>query len=195
MKNILAILSFAMVVVSMVPYIVDVLKKRVVPERISWLLWAALGATYFVSALTTGGGILFTFGELLCPTIIFFLSIKYGVGGKSWFDRICLIVAAVAFALLIVVDNPIFGLVLALFVDCIGMVLTVRKLAKDRSSEPRAPWGLAVIAAILSIVALESYTVENLLFPLYIVVSCSLLFFMSKPDKTGKAKLRELEKL
>jgi hypothetical protein len=80
-KDLAAIASFIIMLAAMIPYIVGVVKRRVVPERISWLLWMVLSATYFASAIMTGGGVLFTFGALLAPTIIFVLSIKYGVGG------------------------------------------------------------------------------------------------------------------
>jgi hypothetical protein len=108
------------------------------------------------------------------------------------FDRICLGIAAVAFILLLVVDNVFFGLVLALTVDCIGLILTIRKLLKDRSSETKLPWGLNIVAAILAISALEVYSLENLLFPLYIAIAASAIFLLSKPAKT-KSELAKAE--
>ena len=181
-----------------IPYVVDVVKGRVKPERISWLLWAALGATFFVGALQNDGAVLYTLGNLLIPVIIFVLSLKYGVGGKSWFDKICLVIAAVAFVLMFVVDNALYGLVLALIVDAIGSILTIRKLLKDRTSEPKLIWGVFAIAGILSIIALENYSIVNLLFPVYVVIVDSIVFLIAKPRKdakVSKSELSEIEKL
>jgi len=165
------IASLAVVLSASVPYIIEIVKKRVQPERISWLLWSALAVTYFVGALKSEGAILMMVGELVAPLIIFVLSLKYGVGGKSLFDRVCLGIAAVSFILLLIVDSPLWGLVLALSVDLIGMILTVRKLLKDRASEPRLTWALFCIASTFGIFSLEKYTIETLIVPVYLVVA------------------------
>lgn len=194
-KNTFAILSLIVSLAASVPYIIDTVKKKIQPERISWLLWSALSVTYFTSALMTDGAVLLMIGELIGPVIVFFLSLKYGVGGKSLFDRICLAVAVVAFILLLIIDQPIWGLFLALFVDLIGSILTIRKLLKDRSSESRLSWGLFVVAPALAIVALENYSIESLAFPVYAVVACSIIFFIIKPKKVSQKELKEIEKL
>ena len=133
--------------------------------------------------------------EFIGPAVVFAFSLKYGVGGKSLFDRVCLAMAVVAFALLLAAESPVFGLILALFVDSIGSLLTLRKLLKDRSSEPKLPWGLGAVAAILSVFALETFSIENLLFPIYVTIVSIAVFVLAKPSKPTKAKLRELNKL
>jgi hypothetical protein len=107
-----------------------------------------------------------------------------------------LAIAAVAFSLLFVLDGELVGLVLALLVDGIGLMLTFRKLFKDRSSEPRLPWGLSAVAAALAIVALESFTLENLLFPIYTVVFNGAIFFIAKSNVKGAETARvKIEKM
>lgn len=198
MKNAIAIVAFAIGVLANIPYMIDIVKGRAKPERISWLLWTALGATYFIGALQGDGAILFTLMNLLMPAATFILSLKYGVGGRSWFGRICLIAAVIAFILMLVIDKPIFGLVLALLIDAIGSMLTIRKLLKDRTSETKLVWGASVISSVLSVIALENYSVENLLFPMFVILADGTTFLLvksGKQAKASKAELKEIEKL
>ena len=67
---------------------------------------------------------------------------KFGVGGKSKFDLISLAVALIAFVLLFIVEGVLIGLLLALIVDGIGAMLTIRKLLIDPSSESKWFWGI-----------------------------------------------------
>jgi hypothetical protein len=83
MKELLAIASLVASLAANIPYVKETLQGKVKPERISWLLWTMLGATYFFSAVFGKGAVLFTVAELFGPALILILSIKYGVGGRA----------------------------------------------------------------------------------------------------------------
>ena len=176
-----------------VPYIIEIVKGQVKPERISWFLWTLLGLTYYFSALFAEGATLFTFGELIGPVIILVLSLKFGVGGRSRFDLISLAVALIAFALLFIVEGVLLGLLLALIVDGIGAMLTIRKLLIDPSSESKWFWGIGAVSGTLAIISLENYNVETLLFPVYVVILSTFVFIKAKSAKSQNAdKLKKL---
>jgi hypothetical protein len=129
---------------------------------------------------------------MIGTVIVLVLAIKFGVGGKSLFDRVCLAIAIVAFVLLIFVDDKLVGLSLAIAIDGVGTVLTLRKLLKDRSSETRLPWSLYLIGALLAIVALETYSVENLLFPIYLAITSAVyVILIKKSDEKIQNKVIE----
>ena len=148
MKEFFAVAALVVSIGANIPYIIDILKGKAKPERISWLLWTLLGLTYYFSAVFADGAKLFTFGELIGPVIIFVLALKYGVGGKSKFDLVSLAIALIAFALLFIVEGVLAGLVLALIIDGIGATLTIRKLLLDPTSESRSFWLLGAVASI-----------------------------------------------
>ena len=193
MKELFGIAALALSLGANIPYIIEIVKGQVKPERISWLLWTLLGLTYYFSALFAEGATLFTFGELIGPVIIFILALKFGVGGKSKFDLISLAVALIAFVLLFIVEGVLIGLLLALIVDGVGAMLTIRKLLIDPSSESKWFWGIGALSGVLAIVSLDNYNVETLLFPAYVVILSSFIFMKSKPSKRGHP--HELEKL
>lgn len=184
MKEIFGITALALSLGANIPYIIEIIKGQVKPERISWFLWTLLGLTYYFSALFAEGATLFTFGELIGPVIILILALKFGVGGRSRFDLISLAVALVAFALLFIVEGVLFGLLLALIVDGIGAMLTIRKLLIDPSSESKWFWGIGAISGLFAIASLDTYNVETLLFPVYVVMLSSFIFIKAKTAKT-----------
>lgn len=184
MKEIFAVSALVVSVAANVPYIIDILKGRVKPERISWLLWTLLGLTYYFSAVFADGAKLFSFGELIGPVIIFALALKFGVGGRGKFDLSALLLALVAFILLFVFDGVLTGLLLALFIDGIGATLTIRKLLIDPTSESKTFWALGAVASMLALASLNVFSLETTLFPIYVLIFSSLVFFKSAPTKT-----------
>ncbi len=184
MKEFLAISALVVSVAANIPYIVDIVKGRAKPERISWLLWTLLGLTYYFSAVFADGAKLFTLGELIGPGIIFILTLKFGVGGRSKFDLISLSVALVAFSMLFVFDGVLIGLILALIVDGIGAMLTMRKLLIDPTSESRSFWALGAIASVLALASLNYYNLETMLFPIYVLIFSLLVIVKTDPAST-----------
>lgn len=152
-----------------------------------------LGLTYYFSAVFSDGAAWFALGELIGPGMIFVLALKFGVGGKSILDRYSLTVAIIALSLVFVFNDVLIGLLLALTVDAIGAMLTLRKLLIDPTSESRSFWGLGVISAGLALLSLKTYNVQTMLFPCYVLLFSSLVLIISKPAKNTHPK--ELENL
>jgi hypothetical protein len=180
LREIIAYSSLIIGISTPIPYVIGTLRGRVKPQRITWLLFMLLNVNFLISAVMTGGNVLFTIGQFVGPLVIFALAIRYGVGGKTRLDIVSLALALVAFALLFVVDDAIIGLMLTLFIDLIGAMLTIKKLVKDRTSESKLTWGLSALAGLLGLVSLANYSVENLVFPLYIFLFATFMFVMAK---------------
>lgn len=192
MKDIFAIASLAVSLGANVPYIIETVQGKIKPERISWFLWTILGGVYFFSAILDTGATLYTLGEVLAPVVVFAVALKYGVGGKSRFDLISLTVASIAFVLLFVLDGVLASLLLALFIDSIGVVLTIRKVRRDHTSESRIFWGLGVVSSTLALLSLESYVLVAYLFPTYVLVVSAYIWHEARPGKPHPERIEEL---
>lgn len=193
MQDVFAIVSLTLGITSGIPYVVDTLKGKVKPERISWLLWTLLGATYLVTSILEDGAVLFQLGQLILPAVILVLSIKYGVGGKSRLDRYSLAVALLAFILLLVTGDALLSLALALTVDAIGAALTIRKVIIDPASESRVFWVMNFFAALFAMLSLDTFTIETVAFPIYLLVLTAFLAFKSDPNH--EKNLKKISKL
>jgi hypothetical protein len=193
LPEIAGIIALALSIAANIPYIVETIQGKVKPERISWFIWTLLGIIYFWTAILEQGAVMFTAGELLGPVVAFLLALKYGVGGKSRFDTIMLILALMAIGWLLFTENALVGLILALIADGIASVLTIRKLHIDPSSESRWAWGLFAVSAIFALTSLTNWTLETVLFPAYVLVVSAYITIKAHPSKNHRDA--ELDKL
>jgi len=192
MKEVAAYMSLFLSVAANIPYVYESIAGKVKPERVSWLLFTLLGFTYYFSALEDDGAKFFTAGELIGPVMIFITSLKYGVGGKSKFDRYALVFALCALGLLFVVDGTLPSLIIALAVDATAITLTIRKLIADPASESRLVWGMWFVSSLLGILSIRDYSLESLLFPVYVVFVSSTIFILANPSK--EKNVQKIEK-
>lgn len=193
MQKTAGFIALALSIAANVPYIIECLQGKVKPERISWFIWTLLGIVYFWTAVLEDGAVLFTTGELIGPVVAFLLSLKYGVGGKSRFDIIMLVLALIAIGWLIVVEGALVSLALALIADSIALVLTIRKLHVDPASESRWAWGIFMLSGIFAVISLSTFNLITLAFPLYVIAGSSYIAWRAHPSK--KHNKAELERL
>ena len=80
MKETLAIIGAVIAVVGNVPYLLDVIKKRVEPHPYTWLVWTIVSGVTFFGQVAKGAGIgaLPTAAAEIFTVIIFLFSLQYG---------------------------------------------------------------------------------------------------------------------
>jgi len=183
-QEILSIISAIVSIASSVPYAVAIIRRKARPQRITWLIIALLNITFLISTIMTGGNVIYIIGNFIGAFLVFLLSIKFGIGGKSRFDIVSFVIALVALGLLIAVDNKLAGLLLAVAVNVIALGLTVKKTIAKRDSEPRLVWILIATSSFLGLISLTHWSLENVLVPVCILSFSSILSWIS----TGKIK-------
>ena len=171
-------LSGIAIALSFVPYIRDIFLDKTRPERISWLIWAILGLISFFSQFAKGASYSLTmtgvqfFGDLT----IFILAIKYGLGGFLKRDRLALVGAGASLFLWYITNEPAFALFLVIFIDAIGVVLTVIKAYENPETETISSWEFTFVGGVLGCIAVGNFNLVLLAFPLYIsLASISIL--------------------
>src|SRR3990167_5114886 len=130
--------------VAFVPYIIAILRGETKPNRATWWIWTVvgfmLGASYFSSG--ANHTIWVPVSYIIGPIIIATLSIKYGVGGWTRFDRYCLLGAVVSMVFWWMFNSPFIVLLINLFIDFMGALPTIRKAYYEPESEDRTAWVL-----------------------------------------------------
>jgi hypothetical protein len=153
-----------------VPYIITTLQGKTKPNRATWGIWLILGVV--LSASYYSSGAVNTIWLPVCgaigQAIIVTLSIKYGEGGFSRFDRLCLL--GVAFSLLLwwQFSSPIIALVCNILIDFLGALPTIKKSYHEPETENTLTWILYLVASTLNLFALEHWSFALCAFPLYI---------------------------
>ncbi len=172
----LAILGFVggmLALYSTVPYIIDILKKKIKPQRTTFFIWFILGSIAFFSQLLKGASSsLWLPGvETLGSLIVFIISIKYGVGGLTKKDFIALSIAAFSLLMWYFTKEAAIAVYLVILVDASGLFLTLHKTYLDPSSEKPTAWLIAAIGGLLTMLSIGSWNIILLSYPFYILLA------------------------
>lgn len=106
-----------------------------------------------------------TFAVAAVCIIIFFLCLKYGEKSITRSDIVFLALALCSLILWLVVDQPVWSVVLIVLTDVLGFAPTVRKSWNYPHSETLFTWEVCVFRHGLSIFALERLNLLTLLYP------------------------------
>ncbi len=163
-------LSGIFIAISFIPYIRDIFRGKTKPERGSWLIWTVLGSIAFFSQLAKGASysLILAGIQALGDALVFFLGIKYGIGGLVKRDKIALVAAGIGLVLWYLTSEAAIALFLVIVIDGIGGVLTILKSYKYPETETLSTWVLTCIAGFLAIISVGSFNPILLAFPIYI---------------------------
>jgi hypothetical protein len=156
-------------VVGMVPYVMSVIEKKTILNHSSWIIWSTIGIINFVAYASAGEKetLWFVGISALNPTILFFMSLKYGV--KKWLatDTYCLLLAAAAIIIWKVTGNPVLALAAGLVADSLGIVPVVCKVIKEPFTENLTGWSIGLLASFCNLIAVKEWTWANSLYTIY----------------------------
>jgi hypothetical protein len=174
----LGLMAVIVNLIGYVPYIKGILKGTVKPQRITWGIWTILTSITFVNQISNGGGYsTFFFGSTaLLVMIVFLLSIRRGMGGRSTFDLIVLATSIALFLLWATTKDTRLTTIIAVTIDCIATLPTLYKTYMKPETEVYLQWMLAAVAGLFSMFAVGGSSDYILyIYPLYIVLMNSLI--------------------
>lgn len=174
----LGLISVIINLIGYVPYIKGIFEGTVKPQRITWGIWVVLTSITFINQVINGGGYsAYFFGSTtLLVTIVFLLSIKRGMGGRSKFDLLVLLASIALFALWAVTRDTRTTTIIAVSIDCIAALPTLYKAYVKPETEVYLQWMLAAVAGLFSMLAVGTSTDYILyIYPLYIILMNGLI--------------------
>lgn len=101
---------------------------------------------------------------------IFILSIKWGMGGWSRVDIICLCIALAGIIAWQSTNDPLLGLYFSIIADFVGMIPALVKTYALPHTENVWFFALDTVAGILTLVAVTAFTAQQISYPIYIVL-------------------------
>lgn len=160
-----------------VPYIRDILRGRVKPQRVTWGIWTVLTSIAAYNQVVNGGGwsSLFFISTTLLVVITFVLSLKYGVGGASRLDMISLFLSGGLLLYWVISRETRYSTLLAVVIDGIGATPTIVKTRRSPGTETYPQWVLAAIGGLLTVFAVETGDWVLVVYPVYIFVFNSII--------------------
>jgi hypothetical protein len=180
------------ILLSFAPYIRDIFSGKTKPERISWLIWAILGTISFFSQLAKGASfsLIMTAAQTVGDLFIFILAIKWGFGGFLKRDVSALVGAALGLFLWYLTKEAAVALIIAIFIDATGAVLTVIKSYERPTTETVSSWVLTFIGGLLACIAVGGFNLILLALPLYICLASAAILIAIKLGVKRKELVR-----
>lgn len=163
-------------------YLMDTLKGKTQPNRVTWLLWAVVPAITFVAQIEQGVGLptLLTFMIALMPLFIFIAS--FFNSKAEWklgtFDYICGGLAILALVLWQMTRVGNIAIALSILADFFAAIPTIVKSYKYPESENYKEYLTSMTYAIVTLLALKNWGFEYYAFATYIALLNILIVYL-----------------
>lgn len=179
-KYVLGLIAQLIIVSAIIPYIISIFRGTVKPNRISWFIWSVVGFAFWLVMPSTADEItkMLTVIFMVNPTIVFMLTLFKGESKKpdrlEWFSLFIGIMAI--FIWYLYKDNAgLTPLIIAIIADLCALLPTLRFVYKAPKEETPLAWILFSVGFLISLFAIETYNLENLALPVYMVLGSSLV--------------------
>ena len=170
-------------------YLIDTLKGKVKPNRVSFLLWSLAPLIAFFAEIKQGVGIqaLMTFVVGFLPLTIFIASFvnKKAEWKLTGFDLMCGALSIVGLVFWYITKSGDIAIIFSILADGLAAIPTVVKSFNFPETESAWPYFASTISAILTLLTIKVWNVANVGFPLYIVL-ITLVIFSLVQFKLGK---------
>ncbi|MBU6475592.1 MAG: hypothetical protein KGL10_04565 [Alphaproteobacteria bacterium] len=171
-KEIIGGLAVAFGLVSGALYLWQIFKRAVRPHAFSWIIWGMLAVISFAAQWVEKAGPgswAMGFSALLC-FVIAAASIFYGEKNVTRGDWIAFITALLAIPVWRMTHDPLWAVVIASCIDAVAFYPTFRKSWHRPHEEGLAAFSIYALQMMLSIAAMEKYTLTVVLYPATILV-------------------------
>lgn len=181
MQSALLALSTILVVIGPITYMISIVRGTSKPHRMTRFILFFVLTLNFLSILSAHGNIgaeLFAGIVFLQAAALFLISLRYGVGGASLFDYICLGIAIVGILVWKFTGNPVVGIWFSILADFVAYLPAFVKTWNQPSTE--SPWYYILRYYILSgfaaLASLLAYSLDvSSIFQFYIILSCLVM--------------------
>lgn len=189
-KEVIAIIAAVLAIIGNVPYLIDVVKKRVQPHPYTWLVWTIVSCVTFFGALAKGAGIgaLPTGAAEIFTILIFLFSLHYGFKNIKKRDTYFLIIALLGLIPWAITKDPTISVVIVVSIDFIAFMPTLWKTWTKPSSETPLLYSMNVTRHILTLFSLRSYNVATTLHSIVMIVMNTIMtsiILLRRGKKTG----------
>lgn len=188
MKETFAIVASILAIIGNIPYLRDILKKKVHPHPYTWLVWSIVSCIIFFGQVSKGAGIgaMPTAASEIFTILIFLFSIKYGFKKINKIDNIFLILALIGIIPWLITKDPTISVIIAVSIDLIAFTPTIRKTWLYPKTETPLLYFTNIIRHILMLLALKSYNIATTLHSIAMITTNSIMTILTNRKVENK---------
>jgi hypothetical protein len=177
-KEILSAIAILLTFLAFLPYIHSIMIGATRPHVFSWIIWGITTSIVFFAQLNAKGGVgawpIGISGVVTLSIAVLAYTKRSEISIKR-IDWIFFFLALSSLPLWALSSNPLWAILILTIVDLLGFCPTIIKVLKNPNSESIVFYGLFLVRNIIVILALESYSVTTIMFPLVISIACGIL--------------------
>lgn len=163
-----------------IAYLIDTVKGKIKPNRVSFLLWSIAPFIAFAAQIRQGVGIesLMTFSTGFLPLMIFIASFvnKKAEWKVTRFDLVCGFLSIVGLILWLITKVGNVAIFFSIMADGLAAVPTIVKAYKYPDTELGWPWIATAFGVVLTLLTISKWTFANSGFIIYIFLVNTLIF-------------------
>ncbi|UPA22897.1 hypothetical protein K8942_01635 [Candidatus Peribacteria bacterium] len=190
MKEILSLIATVLAIMGNVPYLYDVITKKIQPHPYTWLVWSIVSAVTFSGQVVKGGGVgaIPTGVAEIFTIIIFLFSLQNGCRNIARRDTYFLIAALAGLIPWALTNDPTISVIVVVSIDVIAFIPTLIKASHNPHTEAPTLFTMNVLRHILTLFSLEAYNVATMLHSLaMIVMNAAMTIFIYTPQRIRKS--------
>lgn len=185
MKELLGISAALIAIAAYVPYLRGIRRGIVQPHPYTWIISALVSGIILAGQISGGAGVgaLPTATSALLTFLVFILSLKNGLRHITSADTVFFALAVGSIVPWLLTKDPTVSVILAVSIDLIAFMPTVRKTWVSPSSESSILYGANIIRHVLTLFSLEAYTIVTTLHSVAMALSniiVTLIIFTRK---------------
>jgi hypothetical protein len=170
-------------------YITEILRGITKPSLVTWWILALsnvlLAASYFASGARDTIWIPVSYSAGFLTVAV--LSLKYGEGGWTTLDKLCLSGAISSVLAWYFLNSSQIALLCIVLVEFFGLIPTISKAYRRPLSESRAAWIIATVGGLLNVCAIETWTLAVAAYPFYVLVTNGAVAYLTSSPRRGEA--------
>ena len=176
-RRYVGILAGVLTIIEFVPYIYSILKGKTKPERATWFIWSLVTAIGLASFYSSGAreAIWVLVAYVVATIIVSLLSIRYGVGGWTVFDRIIILSCGLCLFIWWITGSALIALAMTITIDALAALPTVRKTYYHPETEDRLAWVISLSASGLNLLAVEKWDFAHASYPIYLFIMIGVI--------------------
>jgi hypothetical protein len=161
-----------------IPYWWAICQYKTRPNRATWWIWTIVGVMIAFSYRAVGAEstIWVPISYVIGPLGTALLSLKFGEGGWTQLDRICLFGVGIGLILWGIARSPQLTLGINIGIDFLGALPTIRKSLRDPYSEDLCSWLLFTLSSLVNLLAIDRWELQIAIYPIYLLLIISSIW-------------------